>query len=127
MLLKDYPVINSKKTDHASNNQKEAAWRVLTTVFNSDATRYRSTKQLQQKYNNLKKTARKVPSYFISMSLLQLDALMQSLISILIQEMAAEKYGRRQTGDGPAPPQSSETTEWLNSVMGESISGLQAV
>lgn len=41
--------------------------------------------------------------------------------------MAAEKYGRRLTGGGPAPPQPSETTEWLNSIMGESISGLQAV
>lgn len=41
--------------------------------------------------------------------------------------MAAEKYGRRQTGGGAAPPKPSETTEWLNSVMGASISGLAAV
>lgn len=41
--------------------------------------------------------------------------------------MAAEKYGRRQTGGGPAPPQPSETTEWLNSIMEESISGCPAV
>lgn len=26
LLLKDYTVITSKKTDHASNQQKEAAW-----------------------------------------------------------------------------------------------------
>ncbi|KAF9806455.1 hypothetical protein SFRURICE_001250 [Spodoptera frugiperda] len=41
--------------------------------------------------------------------------------------MAAEKYGRRQTGGGPPPPKPSETTEWLNSIMGESISGLPAM
>lgn len=41
--------------------------------------------------------------------------------------MAAEKYGRRLTGGGPAPPKPSDTTEWLNSIMGESISGLPAM
>ncbi|KAH9630075.1 hypothetical protein HF086_004781, partial [Spodoptera exigua] len=41
--------------------------------------------------------------------------------------MAEEKYGRRLTGGGPPPPKPSETTEWLNSVMKESISGLTAV
>ncbi|KAF9410793.1 hypothetical protein HW555_010218 [Spodoptera exigua] len=101
ILLKDYPVITCKKTDHTSNKQKDAAWKLLCNKFNSDATVYRSVKQLQQKYNNLKKTARK--------------------------EMAEEKYGRRLTGGGPPPPKPSETTEWLNSVMKESISGLTAV
>ncbi|KAF9417155.1 hypothetical protein HW555_005666 [Spodoptera exigua] len=96
ILLKDYPVIKCKKTDHTSNKQKDAAWKLLCNKFNSDATVYRSVKQLQQKYNNLKKTARK--------------------------EMAEEKYGRRLTGGGPPPPKPSETTEWLNSVMKESIS-----
>ncbi|KAF9414018.1 hypothetical protein HW555_007971 [Spodoptera exigua] len=92
ILLKDYPVITCKKTDHTSNKQKDAAWKLLCNKFNSDATVYRSVKQLQQKYNNLKKTARK-------------------------------------TSDrgGPPPPKPSETTEWLNSVMKESISGLTAV
>ncbi|CAH2087759.1 unnamed protein product [Euphydryas editha] len=58
-FLKDYPII-SKKTDHTSNQQKEAAWRLLADKFNSDATKFRSIKQLQQKYNNMKKSARKV-------------------------------------------------------------------
>ncbi|KOB67401.1 Uncharacterized protein OBRU01_19867 [Operophtera brumata] len=105
LLMKDSHVINNKKTDHASNTQKEAAWRLLPDKFNSDATRYRSTKQLQQKYNNMKKNCKKGTCL----------------------EKAAEKYGRRLTGGGPAPPQPSETTDWLNSIMGESISGLQAV
>lgn len=41
--------------------------------------------------------------------------------------MNAEKSGRRLTGGGPPPPRPSDTTEWLNSIMGESISGLTAV
>lgn len=60
LLLKDYPVITCKKTDHSSNKQKDAAWKLLADKFNSDATTYRSVKQLQQKYNNIKKTARTV-------------------------------------------------------------------
>lgn len=41
--------------------------------------------------------------------------------------MSAEKSGRRQTGGGPPPPKPSDATIWLNSIMGESISGLPAV
>lgn len=54
-LLKDYAIITCKKTDNASNQQKEAAWKLLADKFNSDATKFRSVKQLQQKYNNMKK------------------------------------------------------------------------
>ncbi|CAG5019275.1 unnamed protein product [Parnassius apollo] len=43
------------------------------------------------------------------------------------KEMSAEKNGRKQTGGGPPPPKPSETTEWLNTIMGESISGLPAI
>ncbi|CAG5055518.1 unnamed protein product [Parnassius apollo] len=100
-LLKDYSIITSKRTDHASNQQKDAAWRSLAEKFNSDAVVYRNVKQLQQKFNNMKKIARK--------------------------EMSAEKNGRKQTGGGPPPPKPSETTEWLNTIMGESISGLPAI
>ncbi|KAL4721083.1 hypothetical protein ACJJTC_015456 [Scirpophaga incertulas] len=101
MLLKDFPIITCKKTDHSSNKQKDVAWKKLAEIFNADATKYRSIKQLQQKYNNIKKTARK--------------------------EIASEKYGRRQTGGGPPPPKPSEASEWLNSIMKESISGLTSV
>ncbi|XP_045485929.1 uncharacterized protein LOC123689544 isoform X2 [Pieris rapae] len=101
MLLKEYPVITCKKTDHCSNLQKDAAWKSLCDVFNSDGSRHQSVKQLQQKYKNMIKTARK--------------------------ELTAEKYGRRLTGGGPTPPKPSDTTEWLNSIMEESISGLPAV
>lgn len=41
--------------------------------------------------------------------------------------MSAERSGRRQTGGGPPPPKPSETSEWLNRIVGESISGLPAV
>lgn len=41
--------------------------------------------------------------------------------------MSAERSGRRQTGGGPPPPKPSETSEWLNTIIGESISGLPAI
>lgn len=62
-LLKEFPTITSKKTDCASNQQKEVAWRSLAEKFNSDATTYRTVKQLQQKFNNMKKNARKVKPF----------------------------------------------------------------
>ncbi|CAG5005043.1 unnamed protein product [Parnassius apollo] len=91
-LLKDYSIITSKRTDHASNQQKDAAWRSLAEKFNSDAVVYRNVKQLQQKFNNMKKIARKETNW-------------------------------RWT----TTPKPSETTEWLNTIMGESISGLPAI
>ncbi|KAL0882716.1 hypothetical protein ABMA27_001139 [Loxostege sticticalis] len=97
-LLEKYSIIMNKKTDHASAKQKEEAWRKLTEEFNSNNVVYRTKKQLIYKFNNMKKNARK--------------------------ELSQEKKERRCTGGGPPPPKPSDTSEWLCSIMGESIVGL---
>ncbi|CAH2109239.1 unnamed protein product [Euphydryas editha] len=105
-LLKDYSIITSKRTDHASNQKKDAAWRSLAEKINSDAVVYRNVKQLQ-KFNSVKNSQKSTV-----------------IIMLSLQEMSAEKNGRKQTGGGPPPPKPSETTEWLSTIMGESISRL---
>ncbi|CAB3241878.1 unnamed protein product [Arctia plantaginis] len=40
------------------------------------------------------------------------------------KELSQEKKERRCTGGGPPPPKPSDTSEWLCSIMGESIVGL---
>ncbi|CAB3232125.1 unnamed protein product [Arctia plantaginis] len=97
-LLEKYSIIMNKKTDHASTKQKDEAWCQLTNEFNSNNLIYRTEKQLIYKFNNMKKNARK--------------------------ELSQEKKERRCTGGGPPPPKPSDTSEWLCSIMGESIVGL---
>ncbi|CAB3224871.1 unnamed protein product [Arctia plantaginis] len=97
-LLEKYSIIMNKKTDHASTKQKDEAWCQLTNEFNSNNLIYRTKKQLIYKFNNMKKNARK--------------------------ELSQEKKERRCTGGGPPPPKPSDTSEWLCSIMGESIVGL---
>ena len=59
-LIQSTPILTSKETNATANKSKDESWTSLTRTFNArSGTVYRSKKQLQFKWDNLKKAARR--------------------------------------------------------------------
>lgn len=52
-------ILENKKTDSVTNEDKEKAWQKITDIFNSQNTTFRSSETLKIFYNNLKKNLKK--------------------------------------------------------------------
>lgn len=60
LLTKYKSILFCKKTDGVSSKQKESAWSKIECEFNAVTDTPRTVKQLKYKFENLKRTAKKV-------------------------------------------------------------------
>ncbi|XP_063899076.1 myb/SANT-like DNA-binding domain-containing protein 3 [Helicoverpa armigera] len=97
-------VLMCKKTDGSSTKQKDHAWHCIAKEFNAVGQVPRNMKQLKYKFENMKRSAKKVAS--------------------------RERQEMRRTGGGnppSLPPDSEDATDWLRSIMSGSIDGNEAI
>ncbi|XP_069357208.1 myb/SANT-like DNA-binding domain-containing protein 3 isoform X2 [Maniola hyperantus] len=98
LIDKYQAVLFNKKTDNCNNVQKKKAWNAIHAEFNALSENPRTLKQLQAKFDNMKRNARK--------------------------DASKQRQERFKTGGGPPPPPADADTDWLRSVMPVSMDGL---
>lgn len=98
--MKHSKIILCKKTNGTAIKQKDETWTAIANEYNSTGNIYRSVKQLKNKWEYMKKIARK--------------------------EAGNVNRARRLTGGGPPPFPMSDTNEWVAGVLKESATGLDS-
>ncbi|XP_049697642.2 uncharacterized protein LOC126054847 [Helicoverpa armigera] len=104
ILVDKYKMYLCVKTDGSSTKQKDHAWHCIAKEFNAVGQVPRNMKQLKYKFENMKRSAKKVAS--------------------------RERQEMRRTGGGnppSLPPDSEDATDWLRSIMSGSIDGNEAI
>ncbi|XP_045506400.1 myb/SANT-like DNA-binding domain-containing protein 4 isoform X2 [Colias croceus] len=99
LIIKHRNILFCKKTTGNINKQKESAWQSVKCEFNAFASTPRTIKQLRDKFDNLKRVAKK--------------------------DRRKEGQEMRHTGGGPQPEEDS--TDWLRSITPSSINGDEAI
>lgn len=129
LLTKYKNILFCKKTDGVSSKQKESAWSKIECEFNALADTPRTVKQLKYKFENLKKTAKKVINV-LSKAFRICFKYTNQFIFLCLQSASKERQEMRRTGGGPPPtPPSgfSDATDWLRAIIPSSIDGNVAI
>ncbi|XP_047518576.1 myb/SANT-like DNA-binding domain-containing protein 3 isoform X2 [Pieris napi] len=101
LIEKYHHILFNKKTDNSNNLQKKKAWSAIHAEFNALSNNPRTIKQLQAKFDNMKRNARK--------------------------DASKQRQERFKTGGGPPPPPTDADTDWLRTVMPVSMDGLASI